>query len=129
MNFFELNKIINEQKHPMSTIRQIPKYIKKKPTGGYGDPNWGWEHEKHLRDLRSSSLHTVERSGLSADERYFIGWKKDLPSNKVNDKFADGQYGSYKDAVKFPSKDDAEKAVARIEDKDGYNVYANQFEE
>ena len=73
--------------------------------------------------------HVVERSGMSAGERYFIGWKKDLPSNKVNDEFADGQYGSFTDAVQFPSKDAAEEVVSRITDKDGYNVYATPLGE
>jgi len=89
MDFFKLNKIMNEQQEP----------------------------------------HIVERRGLTADERYFIGWKKELPSHMANDVFADGQYGSYRDAVKFPSKEAAEEAVARIEDKDGYGVYASPLEE
>ncbi len=72
--------------------------------------------------------HIVERSGLPAHERYFIGWKKDLPSHMANDVFADGQYGTYKDAVKFPSKEAAEEVAARIEKEDGYTVYASPLE-
>ena len=83
--------------------------------------------------------HIVERSGLPYDERYFIGWKKDLPhmanswrwrqGYTINDVFADGQYGTYKDAVKFPSKEAAEEVVARIEKEDKYNVYASPLED
>jgi len=75
------------------------------------------------------ALHVIERSGLPDYERYFIGWKEDLDSNKVVDKFADGQYGSFDDAVQFPSKDAAEEVVARIEKEDGYNVYATPLGE
>ena len=73
--------------------------------------------------------HVIEHSGMPSNERYFIGWKKDLPRSMVNDNFADGQYGTYEDAVKFPSKEAAEVVVARIEKEDGYNVYASPLED
>ena len=63
--------------------------------------------------------HIVERSGWLWDERYFIGWK-----SRVRNSF-----GTYKDAVKFPSKEAAEEVVARIEKEDGYNVYASPLED
>ena len=102
----DFKSFINEQeKHP-----SVLGALKKTP-----------EIEKYIQSLQ----HVVERSGVTANERYFIGWKKDLPSHMVNDNFADGQYGSHKDAHKFGTKDAAEDAVARIKIKDGYNVYAS----
>ena len=86
------------------------------------------DFKSFINEEQHEEQHIVERSGLSADERYFIGWKEDLPSHMINDKFADGQYGSYRDAVKFPSKDAAEEVVDRIEKEDGYNVYASPLE-
>ena len=106
MDFFKLNQIMNEQLGDFA--------IKKSP-----------EMVKYIQ----SQQHVVERSGLPADKRYFIGWKKDLPSHKADDVFADGQYGSFTDAVRFPSKDAAEDAAARIKIKDGYNVYATPLGE
>jgi hypothetical protein len=72
------------------------------------------------------ALHTVERSGVTADERYFIRWKEDRDGE---DEVGFGIYGTYKDAEKFRSKEAAEEAVAHIADGDGYNVYAEPLEE
>ena len=68
--------------------------------------------------------HIIERSGLPADERYFIGY----PLGQYSSTMPTGhhQFGHIDHAIKFGSKEAAEEIVAHIEKEDGYDVYASK---
>ena len=86
------------------TKRQLRRIIREAHGGAGGSfpERYGDAHEKYV----------VERSGVGADERFFVevtGWR---PERIV--------YGPFEQAKKFPSKISAERVQVTIDEIDGF---------